>query len=169
VLGLAAAALFIALNGFFVAAEFALVKVRATQLDSSERKGDQRAVVAHQIIGRLDRYLGVTQFGITVASLGLGWVGEPAFTGVFEELSTSITGHDLPHAAHLIVVVFAFACLTLVHVLLGELVPKLYAIQRSEKTALLVARPHRRVYVVVRPVLWGLEAAPRAHVRTLGL
>jgi CBS domain containing-hemolysin-like protein len=169
VLAFAAAALFIALNGFFVAAEFALVKVRATQLDSSERKGDVRAVLAQQIIGRLDRYLGVTQFGITVASLGLGWVGEPAFTGVFEQISTTVTGHVLPHVAHLVVVACAFFCLTLVHVLLGELVPKLYAIQRSEKTALLVARPIRFIYVVFRPVLWVLEAATHALLRAMGL
>jgi CBS domain containing-hemolysin-like protein len=169
VLGLVAAAMFIALNGFFVAAEFALVKVRATQLDSSERKGDVRAVVAHEIISRLDRYLGVTQFGITVASLGLGWVGEPAFTGIFENASSSLTGHSLPHGAHLIVVACAFFFLTLVNVLLGELVPKLYAIQRSEKTALLVARPIRLVYVVFRPVLWILEGATRALLRAMGL
>ena len=77
-LGLAIAALFITLNGFFVAAEFALVKVRATQLHSRVRKGEKRAIVASAVISRLDRYLSVTQFGITLASLGLGWIGEPA-------------------------------------------------------------------------------------------
>ena len=76
--GLVVAALCVALNGFFVAAEFALVKVRATQLRSRARKGDRKAIVAETIVGRLDRYLSVTQFGITLASLGLGWIGEPA-------------------------------------------------------------------------------------------
>jgi CBS domain containing-hemolysin-like protein len=164
-----AAALFVALNGFFVAAEFALVKVRATQLDARHRRGDGRASVAQEIVGRLDRYLAVTQFGITVASLGLGWVGEPAFTALFERGWSVFTARSLPPVVHAVVVVFAFCCLTLVHVLLGELVPKLYAIQRSEPTALFVARPIRFVYRVFRPVLWVLEAATRVLLRTMGL
>ena len=80
-MGLLFAVLFIALNGFFVAAEFALVKVRATKLHTRAKKGEKRAVIAGQIVNRLDRYLSVTQFGITLASLGLGWIGEPAVAG----------------------------------------------------------------------------------------
>ena len=83
-IGLALAALFIALNGFFVAAEFALVKVRATQLGPRARRGERRAVVAQHITSRLDRYLSVTQLGITLASLGLGWIGEPALARLLE-------------------------------------------------------------------------------------
>src|ERR1019366_7703666 len=82
--GLVVAALCVALNGFFVAAEFALVKVRATQLRSRARKGDRKAIIAETIVGRLDRYLSVTQFGITLASLGLGWIGEPAVAAVLD-------------------------------------------------------------------------------------
>jgi CBS domain containing-hemolysin-like protein len=164
-----AAALFVVLNGFFVAAEFALVKVRAVRLDSRQREGDRRAAVAQEIIGRLDRYLAVTQFGITVASLGLGWVGEPAFTELFERGSGALIGRPLPPIVRGVIVAVAFCCLTLVHVLFGELVPKLYAIQRSEPVALLVARPIRFVYVVFRPVLWVLEAATRVLLRTMGL
>jgi CBS domain containing-hemolysin-like protein len=164
-----AAALFIALNGFFVAAEFALVKVRSVQLDARHKGGDRRAAVAQEIVGRLDRYLAVTQFGITVASLGLGWVGEPAITNGFERGSVALLGRPLPPIAHGVIVGVAFCCLTLVHVLLGELVPKLYAIQRSEPIALLVARPIRFVYIVFRPILWILEAATRLLLRTMGL
>jgi CBS domain containing-hemolysin-like protein len=169
VLALAFAALFVALNGFFVAAEFALVKVRAAKLDTRAKKGDKRAVIAHEITLRLDRYLAVTQFGITVASLGLGWVGEPAFASIFERGGMSITGHALPPVAHAVVVVLAFVCLTLTHVLMGELVPKLYALQRAEGTSLFVARPIRLVYRVFRPVLWVLEAATRVLLRAMGL
>src|ERR1700722_14992959 len=168
-LALVAAILFIALNGFFVAAEFALVKVRTAELEASERKGDRRASVAQQIIARLDRYLGVTQFGITVASLGLGWVVEPAVARIIERAPLGVIMGPLAPYAPVLVVALAFSCLTLVHVLLGELVPKLYAIQRAEKTALFVARPVRFVYVVFRPVLWILEAATRGILRTMGL
>jgi CBS domain containing-hemolysin-like protein len=168
-LALVAAVLFIALNGFFVAAEFALVKVRTAELEASERKGDRRAQVAQQIIARLDRYLGVTQFGITVASLGLGWVVEPAAARIIEHAPLGVIMGPLAPYAPVLVVVLAFSCLTLVHVLLGELVPKLYAIQRAEKTALFVARPVRFVYVVFRPVLWILEAATRVILRAMGL
>jgi CBS domain containing-hemolysin-like protein len=166
---LALAALFIVLNGFFVAAEFALVKVRAAKLDARAKKGDRRAVVAQEITLRLDRYLAVTQFGITVASLGLGWVGEPAFADIFERGAIAVSGRSLPPLVHGALVVAAFVCLTLTHVLLGELVPKLYALQRAEGTALLVARPIRLVYRVFRPVLWVLEAATRLLLRAMGL
>src|SRR5208282_3616304 len=167
-LALAAAVLFIALNGFFVAAEFALVKVRAAQLEASERRGDRRAAIVQQIIARLDRYLGVTQFGITVASLGLGWVGEPAVVHLIARAPLQMIGPLAPYVPAL-AVALAFCCLTLLHVLLGELVPKLYAIQRAEKTALFVARPVRFIYVVFRPVLWILEAATRVILRAMGL
>ncbi len=168
-LALAAALLFIALNGFFVAAEFALVKVRTAPLESSDRRGDRRAPVAQQIIARLDRYLGVTQFGITVASLGLGWVVEPAVARIIERVPMTMLGPWLAPYAPAFVVALAFSCLTLIHVLLGELVPKLYAIQRTEKTALFVARPVRFLYVVFRPVLWILEGATRVILRAMGL
>jgi len=168
-LALAFAVLFVALNGFFVAAEFALVKVRTAQLESSARKGDRRAAVAQQIIARLDRYLAVTQFGITVASLALGWVVEPTVAHLVERVPLARIGGPLAPYLPAVVVTVAFCCLTLVHVLLGELVPKLYAIQRAEKIALLVARPVRLVYVVFRPVLWILEAATRVILRAVGL
>ncbi len=168
-LALVAAVLFVALNGFFVAAEFALVKVRTAHLATSEKRGDGRAAVALKIIARLDRYLGVTQFGITVASLGLGWVVEPAVAQWIERVPLGGLAGPLAAYAPGIVVTLAFCCLTLVHVLLGELVPKLYAIQRAEKTALFVARPVSFVYAVFRPVLWILEAATRVILRGMGL
>src|SRR5215470_7618431 len=123
-LGLVVAVLFIALNGFFVAAEFALVKVRATQLHPRVRKGEKKAIVAAAVIGRLDRYLAATQFGITLASLGLGWIGEPAAAELMERAAIAVVGHALPRYAEILVIAFAFALLTFGHVLFGELVPK---------------------------------------------
>jgi len=168
-LGIAIAAIFIALNGFFVAAEFALVKVRATQLHVRVRKGDKKAIVAEQVVSRLDRYLGVTQFGVTLASLGLGWVGEPAVSHLFEGFFGGVVGRPIVGYAHAFVLGLAFVVLTFAHVLLGELVPKLIAIQRSEATALFVARPVRLIYVAFRPLLFVLELATRFILTTMGL
>jgi len=167
--GLVVAALCVALNGFFVAAEFALVKVRATQLRSRARKGDRKAIVAESIVGRLDRYLSVTQFGITLASLGLGWIGEPAMAALLDRALLSRTGAPAAPALHIAVDVFAFAILTFGHVLLGELVPKLVAIQRSEGTALAAAIPLRVIYYTFFPVLWLLERSSGLILRAVGL
>ncbi|HEX3771843.1 MAG TPA: hemolysin family protein [Polyangiaceae bacterium] len=167
--GLIVAALCVALNGFFVAAEFALVKVRATQLRSRARKGDRKAIVAESIVGRLDRYLSVTQFGITLASLGLGWIGEPSVAALLDRAARAGLGGPPTPALRVVVEVTAFAILTFGHVLLGELVPKLVAIQRSEGTALAAAIPLRVVYVTFLPVLWLLERSSGLILRSVGL
>jgi CBS domain containing-hemolysin-like protein len=167
--GLVVAALCIALNGFFVAAEFAVVKVRATQLRSRARKGDKKAMVAMSIVGRLDRYLSVTQFGITLASLGLGWIGEPALSGLLDRADVALTAAPASRVMHVALDVLAFAILTFGHVLLGELVPKLVAIQRSEATAMAAAIPLRVVYVTFLPFLWLLERASRVVLRSMGM
>ena len=167
--GLVVAALCVALNGFFVAAEFALVKVRATQLRSRARKGDRKAIVAESIVGRLDRYLSVTQFGITLASLGLGWIGEPAMAAILDRAVISLTGAPASPALRIVVDAGAFAILTFGHVLLGELVPKLVAIQRSEGTALAAAIPLRVMYYTFFPILWLLERSSGLILRSVGL
>ncbi|HEY2512620.1 MAG TPA: hemolysin family protein [Polyangiaceae bacterium] len=168
-LGLVVAALFIALNGFFVAAEFALVKVRATQLHSRVRKGEKKAIAASAVVARLDRYLSVTQFGITLASLGHGWIGEPAAADLVERATAGL-GDLIPHSVlHVAVIVLAFGALTFAHVLLGELVPKLVAIQRSEGTALFAATPLRVIYFTFRPLLWVLERATGIILRFFGM
>jgi CBS domain containing-hemolysin-like protein len=169
VLGLLVAALCIALNGFFVAAEFALVKVRATTLHTRARKGDTQARAAAVIVGRLDRYLSVTQFGVTLASLGLGWIGEPALTQILDGAAPRLIGALSPAVLHVMVTALAFAILTFAHVLLGELVPKLVAIQRSERTALAAALPLRIVYVTFLPLLWMLERSSRLILRMVGM
>jgi CBS domain containing-hemolysin-like protein len=167
--GLLVAALCVALNGFFVAAEFALVKVRATQLRSRARQGDAKARMAEAIVRRLDRYLSVTQFCITLASLGLGWIGEPALSELLDRTHTLVTGEPATGLVHGIVTALAFGILTFGHVLLGELVPKLVAIQRSEGTALAAAIPLRAVYLGFFPLLWLLERSSSLILRAMGL
>jgi CBS domain containing-hemolysin-like protein len=167
--GLIVAALCIALNGFFVAAEFALVKVRATSLRSRARKGERKARIAEAIVSRLDRYLSVTQFGITLASLGLGWIGEPAVASLLDQTMILIKGAPATGALHVTVDVLAFAILTYAHVLFGELVPKLIAIQRSEGTAVASAIPLRFIYISFFPLLWLLERSSRLILRAVGM
>ncbi len=166
--GIALAALFIALNGFFVAAEFALVKVRATQLGPRARRGERPAIIAQQITSRLDRYLSTTQLGITLASLGLGWIGEPALARFLEKPFSHLPFHS-PRAIEITTVAVAFGVLTFTHVLLGELVPKLIAIQRTEQTALVSALPLRITYLTFQPALFVLEQASRLVLRAMGL
>jgi CBS domain containing-hemolysin-like protein len=171
VLGLLIAILFIVLNGFFVAAEFALVKVNATSLTVKMGKGDPRAKMAHSVVSRLDRYLSATQLGITLASLGLGWVGEPAIELLVAGLIQKILGegHEPGRVLHLVGVTLAFTILTFGHVLFGELVPKLIAIQRSEGTAMAVALPLRVIYVAFKPLLYILEQATRVILQAMGM
>jgi CBS domain containing-hemolysin-like protein len=155
------------LNAFFVAAEFALVKVRITQLDRAIHRGDRRARAAKEVLTRLDRYLSVTQFGITVASLGLGWIGEPAVTSLADQIAMMVRGVPLGRAGHIAVGVVGLGTLTFLHLLIGELVPKFVAIQHPVATALVSALPLRIVNSVFRPVLWFLEKSQRAVLRLL--
>ena len=167
-LGLGLAALFIFFNGFFVAAEFALVKLRATRGSRRKATGWREALL-QQAVERLDRYLGVTQLAITLASLGLGWIGEPAMSELGNELVTNITGNELGPTGRGIVVGVAFAVLTLFHVLFGELIPKLIAIQRSTQAALVGVPLLRAAYFVLFPLLWVLELCSRAVLKVIGL
>lgn len=158
------ALVFILLNGFFVAAEFSLVKLRATY---QRRPGVDDPV--GQAVEKIDRYLSVTQLGITLASLGLGWLGEPAIGRQLRRLFVATMGREPGHTAETVVVVVAFTLLTFGHVLLGELLPKLVAIQRSHTVARLSVWPLRLVFYGAYPVLWLLEASSRALLALLGL
>jgi CBS domain containing-hemolysin-like protein len=157
----------LALNAFFVAAEFALVRVRKTQLDRAVRTGDRRARSGKEVLERLDRYLSVTQFGITVASLGLGWIGEPAVTRAADRIAIASTGAPLGAAGHVIVDICGLGVLTYLHLLVGELVPKFVAIQHPVSTTLITAMPLRAVNSLFRPLLWVLEKSQRAALRLL--
>jgi CBS domain containing-hemolysin-like protein len=170
VLGLFFAAVFIVLNGFFVAAEFALVKISTTLANTQKApREDPRIERARTVVSRLDRYLSVTQFGITLASLGLGWIGEPAVQTQVDRAALFVLGHEPGEYLHYGIVVISFAVLTFGHVLFGELVPKLVAIQRSEKVALGSARLLQIIYIVFQPLLFILEKATKVILRSMGM
>jgi CBS domain containing-hemolysin-like protein len=160
--------LFVLANGFFVAAEFAIVKVRATQLAELADAGSARARMAKKLVKHLDAYLSATQLGITLASLALGWIGEPAFAGLLLPLLTR-TGAAAPALAHSIASSVAFAIISILHIVLGELAPKSIAIQKPVGTTLWVAHLLRSFYVLAFPAIWLLNAVSRLVLRALGI
>ena len=127
--------LLVLLNAFFVAAEFAIVKIRPTRLEQLVRTGDARARLALDISHHLDAYLSTTQLGVTLASLGLGWIGEPSIARVVEPLFAALGPWAVP-GAHVVGVVVAFVAITALHTIVGELAPKSFAIQRTEEMTL---------------------------------
>jgi CBS domain containing-hemolysin-like protein len=141
------ALLLVLLNGFFVLAEFALIKVRSSRIEELARLGSHRALVVRGMVAHLDKYLSATQLGITVASLGLGWLGEPAFAGLIESIIRS-PGWLSKAASASVSIAASFLVITLLHIIVGELAPKSMAIRRSEECALAVAYPMRFVYAI---------------------
>ncbi len=158
----------VALNAFFVAAEFAIVKVRRTRIEEMVAKGVHRAQAVRDVIQDLNPYLSACQLGITLASLGLGWVGEPAFAHAIQRFFAFL-GERRAIAAHSVAVTIAFALITAMHTILGEIVPKTIAIDRALPTALWVARPLRLFYRVFFPTIWLMNAASNGIVRLMGL
>jgi CBS domain containing-hemolysin-like protein len=156
------------LNAFFVAAEFALVKIRETQLDTLVAKGHRRAKVARHIISNLNSFLSATQLGITMASLGLGWVGEPLFTRVLSPLLARL-GVQSEAMLHSISFALGFSALTYLHISAGELAPKWSAIQKPLPIALWVAQPLRWFYAASYPFNWILNRSARWLLRQIGI
>jgi len=154
-------------NGFFVAAEFAIVKVRSTQLTELADEGSIRAKMARRLTRRLDAYLSATQLGITLASLALGWIGEPAFHHLIQPL---FTRYDVSEAyATSISATVSFVIISILHIVLGELAPKSIAIQKPVVTSLLIAHPLHAFYVVTYPAIWLLNGVSRAILHFLGM
>jgi CBS domain containing-hemolysin-like protein len=162
------ALLLVLLNAFFVATEFAIVKVRRTRIDEMVAQGVSRAAAAREVIENLNAYLSACQFGITIASLGLGWIGEPAFAHLIEPLF-SWMGPGREVAIHSVALTLAFILITMLHIVLGELAPKTLAIQRAELTALWVAWPIRTFNALFYPLIWALNGLGNLTVRLLGL
>lgn len=157
------------LNSFFVAAEFAIVKVRSSQIDIKAKEGHRMAALAKHITGNLDAYLSATQLGITIASLGLGWIGEDVVAELVLDLFTSL-GFDIdPANAHRIALPVAFSVITILHIVFGELAPKSYAIQRPESTTLWLAGPLNVFYWVFRPFIWMLNGFSNTVLRLIGI
>lgn len=166
--GFLAAVCLVAVNAFFVAAEFALVRVRPTRFERLKKKSTTAAVVL-KILKNLERYLSVSQIGITLASLALGWIGEPAVAWLIERAYSSLSGKPLGHTVHGVSVGIAFGLITYMHVLLGEQVPKMIALHRAETVALALARPMLIAYYVLLPALFLLEGATRILLKIFGI
>ena len=152
------AMIFVLANAFFVAAEFALVKVRVTRLELLANKGNPVARLAQKMVVHLDEYLSATQLGITLASLGLGWIGEPAFASLLEPVLHSLNLNLSETAFHSVSFAMAFGSISALHIIAGELVPKSIAIQSAEWVVLWVAVPLRVFYFIFFPFLWVLNA-----------
>ena len=131
-LGLGAVVILVLANAFFVAAEFALVGARKTRLDELARAGDGKARLARRAVQSLDRYISATQLGITLASLGLGWIGEPALASLIDGIFTWLPAPASAIATHTVASIVAFSIITVLHIILGELVPKALALLYPE-------------------------------------
>ncbi|WP_395682664.1 hemolysin family protein [Dokdonella sp.] len=162
-----AALLLVLLNGFFVAAEFALVKLRQTQAATLAASRGWRGRLLGDVHSRLDAYLSACQLGITLASLGLGWIGEPAFARLIEPLLARLgIGAE---STQVVALVFAFTLISYLHIVLGELAPKSMAIRRPERLSLLTAGPLYAFYWLMYPAIWLLNASANRMLRAFGL
>jgi CBS domain containing-hemolysin-like protein/mannitol/fructose-specific phosphotransferase system IIA component (Ntr-type) len=165
---IAIAVVLVLLNGFFVLAEFALVKVRVTRLKELMGQGNRRAHVAHEMVEHLDRYLSSAQLGITVASLGLGWVGEPAFARLIDSV-VGLPGWWKAGTSHAISTAIGFLIITFLHLLIGEQAPKMLAIRRAEQCLLAVAYPLQWSYRLSYLPMIVLNGACNLVLRAIGL
>ncbi|MBM7063349.1 HlyC/CorC family transporter [Pseudomonas sp. UL073] len=166
--GLILFALFLVLlNGFFVAAEFAMVKLRATKVDAIAERHGWRGHILRTVHNQLDAYLSACQLGITLASLGLGWVGEPAFAEILEPLLAAI-GVDSPEVIRGIAFFTAFFIISYLHIVVGELAPKSWAIRQPERLSLWTAAPLYLFYWLMYPAIYLLNASANGILRIAG-
>jgi CBS domain containing-hemolysin-like protein len=157
-LQLAVVIFLVLLNGFFVASEFAIVKVRGSQLEAVEGEDEKRVAFARHVTVHLDAYLSATQLGITLASLALGWVGEPFLAKMLQPFFF-LAGIEAEGVIRTVSVALAFGIITFLHIVLGELAPKSLAIRRSLATTLWVARPLGLFHLIFKPAIWFLNGA----------
>jgi CBS domain containing-hemolysin-like protein len=159
----------VALNGFFVAAEFAIVKVRTSQIELKAKEGHRMASLSKSILNNLNAYLSACQLGITMASLALGWIGEDVVTkiilGIFPLINLDIT----PETAHHIALPVAFATITILHIVIGEQAPKTIAIQKPESTTLWLAGPLNVFYWIFRPFIYVLNGLSNFILKVIGI
>lgn len=153
------------LNGFFVAAEFSIVKVRYSQIQLKAAEGHAMAKQAEHLIKHLDEYLSATQLGITLASLALGWVGESAMHHVIENAFHYFSWEVAQSTITTVSLVISFLFITIMHIVFGELIPKSIAIRKSEQTAMFIAVPLRVFYTVFKPFIWSMNHMSNAFLR----
>jgi len=167
---LCAVLFFVGANGFFVAAEFALVSVRRPRLEVRAAAGNRRAQAALRLLNDPTSFISATQLGITIASLALGWIGEPTVASVLEPLAARIASVGRAgYIAHLLAIIIAFGAITFLHIVLGELMPKMFALERAEGFALLASRPLEIFAKVFRWPLWIFNRTGSVLGRLLGL
>ncbi|PST23746.1 hemolysin [Rhizobium sp. JAB6] len=169
ILGILAVLLLVAANGFFVAAEFSLVSVRRSRVTELVAEGRMNAKALQKAVDNLDANLAATQLGITISSLALGWVGEPALAHLLEPLLDFLPGTWAAAGSHAIAVAISFIIITALHIVLGELAPKSLALQRSEGTALGVVRPLGLFLFLLRPAITVLNGLGNLVLRLFGL
>jgi len=160
--------LLVLLNGFFVATEFAIVKVRATRLRELAESGSNAARAAERVVGQLSAYLSACQLGVTGASLALGLIGEPALAHPLEKIFSAL-GPWSAAAAHAVALALAFTTITVLHIVIGEQAPKALAIRNAETTVLVVARPIHWFFRLFYPAIWALNAMSNGVLRLLGV
>mgnify|MGYP000722408445 CR=1 FL=1 len=163
---LVVALVLVVLNGFFVAAEFAFVRIRGTSVDQLAEEGRPGAGTLQEVMVNLDDYLATTQLGITIASLGLGWVGEPAVASLLEPVLAPLLPGNL---LHLVAFAIGFTFVTFLHVVFGELAPKTLAIAQTERLSLFLAPPMKLFYYVLYPGIVVFNGAANAFTRALGV
>ncbi|RAW46801.1 cobalt transporter [Halorubrum sp. 48-1-W] len=156
----------VVLNGFFVAAEFAFVRIRGTSVDQLVEEGRPGSGTLQEVMTNLDNYLATTQLGITIASLGLGWVGEPAVAALIEPVLEPILPAGL---IHLVAFAIGFSIITFLHVVFGELAPKTIAIAQTERLSLFLAPPMKFFYYILYPGIVVFNGAANAFTRSLGV
>jgi CBS domain containing-hemolysin-like protein len=156
----------VVLNGFFVAAEFAFVRIRGTSVEQLVAEGRPGAGTLEEVMVNLDDYLATTQLGITIASLGLGWVGEPAVASLIEPVLAPVLPTNL---IHLVAFAIGFSLITFLHVVFGELAPKTLAIARTERLSLFLAPPMKLFYYVLYPGIVVFNGGANAFTRALGV
>ncbi|PEP85096.1 hemolysin family protein [Bacillus pseudomycoides] len=157
----------IALTGFFVAVEFAIIKVRSSRIDQLVGEKKRGALAAKKVISNLDEYLSACQLGITITALGLGWLGEPTIKHVLEPLFFKI--EFSPAIASTVSFIIAFVVITFLHVVIGELAPKTFAIQKAEQVSLLLSQPLIYFYRIMYPFIWALNGSARLVTGIFGL
>lgn len=160
-------AILIAITAFFVASEFAIVKLRSSRIDQLIAEGNKSALAAKRVTSNLDEYLSACQLGITITALGLGWLGEPTMESILHPLLVSFNVNE--SIISVLTFVIAFLVVTYLHVVIGELAPKTVAIQKAEFITLLFARPLIFFYRVMFPFIWILNGSANLLVRMFGL
>src|SRR5438445_12641945 len=155
---LAAVLFFVAANAFFVGSEFALVSVRRPRLEARAAAGSRRARAALRLTGNPTMFISATQLGITIASLALGWIGEPTVASLLQPIASRIASEGRAgYVAHAFAIIVAFAAITFLHIVLGELMLKMFSVERVVGLALVFARPLELFTIVLLPTSWILQ------------